>query len=93
MKQQNKLKNIWGWVERKREGERRVGGAVHPGVAQQSLYVDPRANVQPFTPLYISIFDKKVPLFVYSLTQPRPQGFSLKNAHFFRDKPWGRGWV
>ena len=24
------------------------------------------------------------------LSQPRPQGFSLKN--FLREKPWGRGW-
>ena len=59
MKQQNKLKNVWGWVERRREGEERVGGAAHPGVAQQSLYGEPRTNVQPFTPLYITIFDKK----------------------------------
>ena len=46
-----------GGVKRGRE----TGGAVHPGVAQQSLYGEPSANVQPFiiTPLYITIFDKK----------------------------------
>ena len=59
MKQQKKLKNVWGWVERGREGERRVEGAVHPGVAQQSLYGEPHPSVQPFTPLYIIIFNKK----------------------------------
>ena len=26
-----------------------------------------------------------------SVFQPRPQGFSLKNAIFLREKPWGRG--
>ena len=70
MKQQKKLKNVWGWVERGREGERRVKGAVHPGVAQQSLYGEPHPSVQPFTPLYITIFNKKGTSFVYSLTSP-----------------------
>ena len=47
-------------VGRERErGRETGGGAVHPGVAQQSLYGEPRPNVQPFTPLYITIFDKK----------------------------------
>ena len=71
MKQQKKLKNFWGWVERGRERERRVKGVVHPGVVQQSLYGEPHPSVQPFSPLYISPFlTKKVPLFVYSLTSP-----------------------
>ena len=33
---------------------------------------------------------------LFSFSQPRPQGFSLKNwdgrpTHFLREKPWGRG--
>ena len=69
-----------------REGERERGretggGAVHQGVAQQSLHGEPRPNVQPFTPLYITILTKKVALFVYSLTSPYGH-LSIKNSSF-----------
>ena len=34
---------------------------------------------------------------IYGVSQPRPQGFSLKKwtgrpTYFLREKPWGRGW-
>ena len=59
MKQQKKLKNVWGWVERGREGERRVEGAVHPGLLNKVCTGSPTPASNPLPPLYITIFNKK----------------------------------
>ena len=73
MKQQKKFKNVWGWVERGREGERERDGwreQCTRGLLNKACTGSPTPASNPL-PIYISPFlTKKVPLFVYSLTSP-----------------------
>ena len=81
MKQQKKLKNVWGgW----REGERERDGwreQCTRGLLNKVCTGSPTPASNPL-PLYISPFlTKKVPLFVYSLTSPYGH-LSIKDSSF-----------